>query len=249
MARIGCMLLGAVLIGTVAGQCPTVPINFPAKPLDTQRAVGLWYEYHHQDNYPYTPYNAANDPTDYNLSLNATIIGAFPSPSGGPISYYSTWLYSSLDATTSACNGMWQQGNFTSDGRRQVMFQFATTPGMDAITNVTYVNLFTDYNLVQVLYRCNKPNADGKKCDEPYTWVHTRVKPPLLTTFQKQYIEAVANYYITPIACGQYKFADMMPSKWDLTKTTPCNAALDQPPMSAAFKALFPKGQTFFPSS
>ncbi|XP_055355174.1 uncharacterized protein LOC129600656 isoform X2 [Paramacrobiotus metropolitanus] len=203
--------------------------------------------------YPFEPYNASTDPSSYNLIQNATILFPLPSTSssgcggGAPTSYAITWMYNGYMPGNSpsdplTCIAIWQQGNLSSDGRRHVVAQFDTAPPFNFLyTNYTYTNLFTDYTLMQVLYRCDIPNPDGVNCDQPFVWVHTRIKPPLLTAAQRQYIQATADPLIAPIACGKFKMADISPSKWDLSKTSPpCNVADNQPPMSSEFRATLP---------
>ncbi|XP_055355192.1 uncharacterized protein LOC129600674 [Paramacrobiotus metropolitanus] len=130
------------------------------------------------------------------------------------------------------------QGNYSSDGRRTVLVQF---DGDTTLNNFTYTNLFTDYKLVQILFRCGVFNPDGKNCNEPYFWIHTRIPGPLLTTTQKQYIENAVNYYMPRANCGKFKFADIAPTKWDLTKTgPPCNSSANQPPLPKEIRATMP---------
>ncbi|XP_055355176.1 uncharacterized protein LOC129600658 [Paramacrobiotus metropolitanus] len=242
------VLLGfAAVVGVVYGQC-TVSIKVKGQPVEVNKALGVWHEYRHLDFGPIVPYDASKDPSSYNLLMNGTALGINPEPGkdAGSTSYAVSWMYNGLQPGAAAtdpltCVAIWQSGNFNSDGRRVVKVQFDTNPPYNTIEDFTYTNLFTDYNLVQVLFRCNTPNANGVTCDEPYAWVLTRIKPPLLTTAQKQYIEAIANYYIPPVVCNKFKFADMWPTKWDLSKTgPPCNVADNQPPMSSQFRALLP---------
>lgn len=96
--------------------------------------------------------------------------------------------------------------------------------------------LFTDYNLVQILYRCNTENADGVHCDEPHFWVYSRIKPPMLTQIQKNYIKSVADYYLAPM-CRTSK--DLDPTTWNLAVVDPpCNAGAGYPPWPTDWAAI-----------
>ncbi|XP_055355183.1 uncharacterized protein LOC129600665 [Paramacrobiotus metropolitanus] len=247
MHGIICVILISGVVSIVSAQC-TVPVRVTGQRVDVTKALGVWHEYRHYDFTPTGPYDITQDPTSYNLLMNATNIGGNPAPvgNGGDRTYAVTWMYNGQQPGAAAsdplsCVAIWQVGNYSTDGRRVVKVQFDSVPPDNGILDFVYTNLYTDYNLVQVLYRCNTPNANGVTCDDPYAWVLTRVKPPQLTTAQKQYIEAVANYYIPPVVCNKFKFADMAPTKWDLSKTgPPCNVADNQPPMSTQFRALIP---------
>lgn len=87
---------------------------------------------------------------------------------------------------------------------------------------MTYTTLFTDYNVVQLLYRCHVPNSDDLQCKEPHFWINTRVKPPLLTAVQKSYIDKMANYYLAEVCRST---ADMSSTPWDLSIDRPACSA------------------------
>ncbi|XP_055355170.1 uncharacterized protein LOC129600654 [Paramacrobiotus metropolitanus] len=230
-------------IQTVVGQCPAgtkVPIVVAGQPLvDLERAVGLWHEYYHLDG------GTAADASAYNLVMNSTVLGAYPQP-GPTKSYFTSWNYNGywpqdFPATTNLkCSIISQYGNLTSDGKRKVIANFGQDP--NELLSYTYTNLFTDYKLFQVLYRCNTPNADGKNCDDVMAWVHTKVPPPQLTTTQKSYIEKASDWYLAQIC---KKFSDLIPSRWDMSLPVglnpACNMALGTgPALPAKLAAAIP---------
>lgn len=101
---------------------------------------------------------------------------------------------------------------------------------------LTFTTLFTDYNLVQILYHCNTENTDGVHCDEPHLWIYSRIKPPLLSKVQKSYIKNVADYYLSTV-CRTAKDLDL--AQWDLEiDDPPCNVAAGTPPLPAGFAAV-----------
>ncbi|XP_055344934.1 uncharacterized protein LOC129592831 [Paramacrobiotus metropolitanus] len=226
-------LLYLAVIGTLLrlcnGQCPLVPLNPRGQPVSVPDTMGLWYEYRFRNG------PAATDQSGTNVRINQTILAMFPTQ---PASYVVTRWYNFLvqDNPTDpvTCDAIVQQGNWTSDGRRQVLSAGAGAP----ITNVTYINLFTDYNLLQILYRCETPNPDGQHCDQPFMWINTRIQPPLLSDCQKAYIQNMVNFYLADICRG---FNDTSATEWNMALTLPCNVAQGTPPLPADFAATLPQ--------
>ncbi|XP_055354879.1 uncharacterized protein LOC129600409 [Paramacrobiotus metropolitanus] len=211
-------------IGSCYSQCPNVPINPPGQPIRVEATAGIWYEYHFR-NGP----DPATDESGQNVVMNVTVRDALPG--GRQPSYVVTRYYmflSDSDPKKAECASINQLGNWTADGVRQTLSDF----GDGTIENVTYINLFTDYNLLQILYRCQTKNADGKRCDLPYMWINTRVPPPQLKDYQKQYIEAASNYYLGQVC---RKFSDTSATPYDVTLTNNCNVDQGKPAPSANF--------------
>ncbi|XP_055331122.1 uncharacterized protein LOC129583370 [Paramacrobiotus metropolitanus] len=227
------------LLSAVSSQlyCPDIPLNPPGFTIDPTKVAGIWYEYTYRNG------PVGNDPPATNVFMNVTILGPRPNTPTGT-SYYITWIYNFFahvptQSDPLQCIVFPQQGNLSSDGTRQVVVQIGgpTAP----LATFKYTTLYTDYTLVQLWYFCASPNADGQRCDQPFLFTYTRIKPPMLTADQKTYIENLANTYFAKICRG---FKDMSMTTWDLTTTFPtCNTgASNTPPLSAAFLASFPPG-------
>ncbi|XP_055346198.1 uncharacterized protein LOC129593765 [Paramacrobiotus metropolitanus] len=215
--------------------CPDIPANPPGQPFDPLKVAGIWYEYTYRNG------PIGNDPAATNVMMNVTILGPSPNPPAGS-SYYVTWIYNFFFHIPTPkdplmCLAFPQQGNISTDGTRHVLVQRG---GANAtLMNFTYISLFTDYNLVQLWYQCNSTNPDGIRCDQPFLWTYTRIKPPLLTADQKTYIENLANQYF-PKVCRSFKDMDM--TTWDLyTQFPTCNTGANNvPPLSPIFLASMP---------
>ncbi|XP_055356828.1 uncharacterized protein LOC129601920 [Paramacrobiotus metropolitanus] len=173
--------------------------NIPVNPtgmqnVDVPRVNGIWYEY-----------GVSFDQVGWNIMKNGTIRGVWPGEIGQQ-KYAATWwinFYQPVDPGRNTsndamkCAALWHHGNMTSQGKRYaVSVYFDST---SALANITTTILYTDYDTVEIVAGCDDyPVPADNICRQPLFWVFTRVKSPLLTPTQRQFVNSAIERYLAP---------------------------------------------------
>ncbi|XP_055343929.1 uncharacterized protein LOC129592014 [Paramacrobiotus metropolitanus] len=229
-AKVLTVLFGC-LVGAAISQNCRMPLYPSGVSIDPLRIAGVWYEYMF-----YAPgtsdYNCINIYTPLNATTNSV--------TGVTIAFNWTITFSIKPPGSSyQCIGMCIVANVTTDGTESVAAWLPQSiGGTGTRTNLNYSILYTDYNLIEIAYRCANPVTTSLYCDSPLFWINLRSKPSALDKSTKDYVASTVNNVLTRYC---FTTANMTYTNWDdtvpfcaPTPPTDCaalaNASIRKPP-------------------
>ncbi|OQV19504.1 hypothetical protein BV898_06493 [Hypsibius exemplaris] len=200
---VGVVVRAANYDNSSVNTCKPYPFYSPPIEMDLNKVLGIWYEYA-----IYHPPGVFINPTNYYDKI-ATV-------SGTPDAVAVNWTVTLYVQPQGLCSGFFENAVFSSSGLKNSLTYFVAA-GANGPQQAFVSQIFTDYTVMEIDHRCLAPNLVTGTCDNPIFLINTRVKPPLLTQADINYIEGTFNRIMAPYCVS---VANLTKSTWDLTLPT-----------------------------
>ncbi|XP_055354954.1 uncharacterized protein LOC129600457 isoform X2 [Paramacrobiotus metropolitanus] len=123
-------------------------------------------------------------------------------------------IYYFAGANGTDCKAKWAEKYFTIIGTQFGIGMTSDTPSPKFEATFT---LYQDYDTLEILYQCAKPNYITTRCDDPHIFVNSRKRPDQMSGADKEYTLQIINAVLDPYCLSHKRLTAVI---WDSKRET-----------------------------